>query len=169
MDLHTIPGLASSATTPGRTTRGLRRQYRGVGADVGRRRLVRSTCPSRRQPTTRRRAIARATTCLPRPVCLDAATGKRIWYFQFVHHGIWGLTADGAYPARRDGERQAGEGGCAVTSRRSRMSSTRATGRPVADEERPVPQSDVPGERTAATRCSRPSPLFDRQGVRKTI
>ena len=22
-------------------------------------------------------------------VCLDASTGKRIWHFQFVHHGIW--------------------------------------------------------------------------------
>ena len=22
-------------------------------------------------------------------VCLDATTGKRIWHFQFVHHGIW--------------------------------------------------------------------------------
>src|SRR5262245_8905296 len=22
-------------------------------------------------------------------VCLDAATGKRIWHFQFIHHGIW--------------------------------------------------------------------------------
>ncbi|HCQ99810.1 MAG TPA: quinoprotein glucose dehydrogenase, partial [Acidobacteria bacterium] len=22
-------------------------------------------------------------------VCLDAATGERIWHFQFVHHGVW--------------------------------------------------------------------------------
>ena len=22
-------------------------------------------------------------------VCLDARTGKRVWHFQFVHHGIW--------------------------------------------------------------------------------
>src|SRR4029453_2682770 len=43
----------------------------------------------------------------------------------------------------------------------------RATGRPVWPiEERPVPQSDVPGERTAATQPfpTKPPP-FDRQGV----
>ncbi len=22
-------------------------------------------------------------------VCIDAATGKRVWHFQFVHHPIW--------------------------------------------------------------------------------
>ena len=22
-------------------------------------------------------------------VCLDAATGERVWHFQFVHHGVW--------------------------------------------------------------------------------
>ena len=22
-------------------------------------------------------------------VCLDATTGRRVWHFQFVHHGLW--------------------------------------------------------------------------------
>jgi glucose dehydrogenase len=30
-----------------------------------------------------------AATCSPKLVCLDVRTGKRVWHFQAVHHGIW--------------------------------------------------------------------------------
>ena len=37
-----------------------------------------------------RRAPQRATTSSPsRSSCLDARTGKRVWHFQTVHHGVW--------------------------------------------------------------------------------
>ena len=101
-------------------------------------------------------------------VCLDATTGKRIWHFQFVHHGIWDydtpappilldVTVDGK-PIKAVAQ---------VTKQAFTYVFDRATGRPVWPiEERPVPQSDVPGERTAATQPfpTRPAP-FDRQGV----
>ena len=29
-------------------------------------------------------------------ICLDAKTGKRVWHFQFVHHGLWDYDATAA-------------------------------------------------------------------------
>ena len=37
-------------------------------------------------------------------VCLDATTGKRVWHFQAVHHGLW----DYDFPARADPGRHHG-------------------------------------------------------------
>ena len=101
-------------------------------------------------------------------VCLDATTGKRIWHFQFVHHGIWDydtpappilldLTVNGK-PIKAVAQ---------VTKQAFTYVFDRVTGQPVWPiEERPVPQSDVPGEQTAATQPfpTKPPP-FDRQGV----
>ena len=45
-------------------------------------------------------------------VCLDAATGKRIWHYQIVHHGLWDYdTAGGAQPDRHHRRRAAHQGG----------------------------------------------------------
>ncbi len=101
-------------------------------------------------------------------VALDAATGERAWHFQTVHHGIWDydppaapvladLTVDGReIPAV-----------ALITKQTFTFVFDRRTGEPVWPiEERPVPQTDVPGERTAPTQPfpTRPPP-YDRQGV----
>ncbi len=101
-------------------------------------------------------------------LALDAQTGQLRWHFQGVHHGLW----DYDFPAAPtladitvDGKR------IKAIAQVSKQGFTyvfdRATGKPVWPiEERPVPQSLVPGEKTAATQPfpTRP-PAFARQGV----
>ena len=100
-------------------------------------------------------------------VALDARTGRRLWHFQTVHHGLWDFDLPGApvlYTAEVDGRRVdavavAGKTGFVYAF-------DRVTGEPLWPiEERPVPPSDVPGERAAATQPfpTRPAP-FARQG-----
>lgn len=100
-------------------------------------------------------------------VCLNAETGERVWHFQMVHHGLWDYDLPAA-PVLCNIE-VAGEPVKAVTQV-SKQGFTyvfdRVTGEPVWPiEERPVPQSDVPGERTASTQPfpTKP-PAFERQG-----
>ena len=101
-------------------------------------------------------------------VAVDIKTGKRKWHYQLVHHGIWDfdipcapvlmdLVVDGrnikaiAQPTK--------QGWVYVLDR--------VTGQPVWPlEERPVPQSTVPGEKSSPTQpyVTRP-PAFERQGV----
>ena len=101
-------------------------------------------------------------------VCLDARTGQRIWHFQFVHHGIWDYDIPTA-PTLIDitvGGRQI-KAVAQVTKQAFTYVFDRVTGEPVWPiEERPVPQSTVPGEVTSPTQPfpTRPAP-FDRQGV----
>ena len=101
-------------------------------------------------------------------VCLDAKTGERIWHFQFVHHGIWDYDTPTA-PALVDitvGGRRI-KAVAQVTKQAFTYVFDRVTGEPVWPiEERPVPQSTVPGELTSPTQPfpTRPAP-FDRQGV----
>ncbi len=101
-------------------------------------------------------------------VCLDAATGKRVWHFQFVHHPIWDydppaapnlidITVDGR-PVKAVAQ---------ITKQGFVFVFDRITGTPLWPiEERPVPQSALPGERTAPTQPfpTRPAP-FERFGV----
>ena len=101
-------------------------------------------------------------------VCLDAKTGERIWHFQFIHHGIWDydiptaptlidITVDGR-PIKAVAQ---------ITKQAFTYVLDRVTGEPVWPiEERPVAQSDVPGEQASPTQPfpTRPAP-FDRQGV----
>ena len=101
-------------------------------------------------------------------VCLDARTGRRIWHFQMVHHGVWDYdlpAAPNLVDIRVNGEpvkavaQVSKQGFCYVFDR--------VTGRPIWPiEERPVPQSTVPGERLSPTQPfpTRPAP-FDRQGI----
>ena len=101
-------------------------------------------------------------------VAVDAETGERIWHFQAVHHGVWDydfassavlmdITVDGrAIKA------------VALPSKQAFVYVfDRVTGQPVWPiEERPVPQSNVPGEQLSPTQPfpTKP-PAFELQGV----
>jgi quinoprotein glucose dehydrogenase len=101
-------------------------------------------------------------------VCLDIKTGKMIWYQQLVHHDIWDydmpphpilvdLTVDGK-PVKAVVQ---------FTKQAFAYVFDRTNGRPVWPlVERPVPQTDVPGEWTSPTQPfpSKP-PAFDQQGI----
>jgi quinoprotein glucose dehydrogenase len=102
-------------------------------------------------------------------VCLDAATGKRVWHFQTLHHDIWDYDLP-APPVLIDitvGGRK-----IPAVAQVTKMGFTfvfdRVTGKPVWPiKERRVPQTDVPGEKTAATQPfpTKPAP-FEPQGLR---
>jgi len=101
-------------------------------------------------------------------VCLDAATGKRKWHFQIAHHGLWDY--DPASPPSLVTIPVRGRKIDAVvqlTKQGFAFVFDRVTGEPVWPiEERPVPQSDVPGESTSRTQPfpTKPAP-FSPQGV----
>jgi quinoprotein glucose dehydrogenase len=91
-------------------------------------------------------------------VAADANTGKYLWHFQIVHHDIWDADLTGA-PALFDIKR----GGktipavAAINKVGLLFLLDRVTGKPIYGvEERPVPQSEVPLERTSKTQ---PFPL----------
>ncbi len=101
-------------------------------------------------------------------IALDVRDGHRVWHYQTVHHDIWNydlgmhpvlmdLTVDGiSIPALVQTTKQ----GFVFTLNRE-------TGQPVWPiEERAVPQSEVPGEKTAPTQPfpTRPAP-YARQGM----
>jgi quinoprotein glucose dehydrogenase len=101
-------------------------------------------------------------------VCLDARTGKRVWHFQFVHHGLWDYDATAA-PILVDlvVDGKPIKAVAVVTKQAFTYVFDRVTGRPVWPiEERPAPKGSVPGEWYAPTQPypTRP-PAFDRQGV----
>ncbi len=101
-------------------------------------------------------------------VCLDARTGKRIWHYQLIHHDIWDWDTASApvlLDVRVDG--RARKIVAQVTKQGFIYVFDRVTGEPIWPiVERPVPQSDVPGEKTSPTQPfpTKPAP-FDRQGV----
>ncbi|MCA1584275.1 MAG: pyrroloquinoline quinone-dependent dehydrogenase, partial [Acidobacteria bacterium] len=101
-------------------------------------------------------------------VCLDASTGNHRWHFQIVHHGLWDY--DPPAPPNLVTIRVNGKKIDAVvqlTKQGFAFVFDRVTGEPVWPiEERPVPQSDVPGERTWPTQPfpTRP-PAFTEQGA----
>ena len=101
-------------------------------------------------------------------VCLDAGTGKRIWHFQTVHHDVWDWDLSSA-PILTDitvGGRKI-KAVAQVTKQAFTFVFDRVTGKPVWPiEERPVPQSDVPGEKSSPTQPFPTKPVpFDRQGI----
>jgi len=101
-------------------------------------------------------------------VALDVKTGVRKWHYQTVHHGLWDYDLPCApmlFDMVQNGQK------VKVLAQPTKSAFlfvlNRATGAPIWPiEERPVPQSDVPGEKTSATQPfpTRPAP-FDRQGV----
>lgn len=101
-------------------------------------------------------------------VCLDATTGRRVWHFQFVHHGLWDYdppAAPNLLDITVNGRRI--KAVAQVTKQGFLFAFDRVTGAPIWPiEERPVPPSDVPGERASATQPfpTRPAP-FEYQGV----
>jgi quinoprotein glucose dehydrogenase len=101
-------------------------------------------------------------------VALDAATGKRLWHFQVVHHNIW----DYDLPAQPNLVTLL-RGGKPVPAvvQVTKMGFTfvfdRTTGTPLFDiEERPVPPSEVPGEQAYPTQ---PFPLKPPPYARQSI
>lgn len=101
-------------------------------------------------------------------VALDARTGQRRWHFQMVHHDIWDYdtpTAPTLFDAVIDGRRRKV---LAQTTKQGWVYTfDRETGAPIWPiVERPVPQSDVPGERTAPTQPipTKPAP-YAQQGL----
>lgn len=101
-------------------------------------------------------------------VALDAATGRRVWHFQLVHHDVW----DYDLPAQpvlvdlvRAGRRIAAV--AQVTKMGLVFVFDRSTGTPVFPvEERPVPRSPVAGESTWATQpFPTAPPALSRQSV----
>jgi quinoprotein glucose dehydrogenase len=102
-------------------------------------------------------------------VCLDAHTGKRIWHYQIVHHDIWDYDLP-APPVLVDITvgKQKIPAVVQVTKMGFAFVFDRVTGKPVWPiRERRVPQTDVPGEQTAATQPfpTKPAP-FEPQGLR---
>jgi quinoprotein glucose dehydrogenase len=101
-------------------------------------------------------------------VCLDVKTGRRVWHFQGVHHGLW----DYDFPAAPvlgdiivDGRRISAV--AQVSKQGFVYLLDRRTGAPVWPiEERAVRQSTLPRERTSPTQPfpTRP-PAFERQGL----
>lgn len=101
-------------------------------------------------------------------VCLDARTGKRVWHFQIVHHGVWDYDLPAA-PNLADIEvdGRTVKAVAQITKQGFVFVFDRVTGEPVWPiEERPVPQSSVPGEKTSQTQPfpTRPAP-FEQQGL----
>jgi quinoprotein glucose dehydrogenase len=97
-------------------------------------------------------------------VCLDAATGKRKWHYQLVHHGLWDYDPPGPPVLAKSGKTD-------VVVQLTKMGFAfvfdRVTGKPIWPiEERPVPKSDVPGEQASPTQPfpTKPPP-FAEQGV----
>jgi glucose dehydrogenase len=106
-------------------------------------------------------------------VALDARTGKRLWHFQAVHHDLWDYDfpqAPKLLTVRHDGRNvdiiaQASKQGFLYVF-------DRVTGKPLWPiDEKPVPQTDVPGEVTSPTQPipSMPPPFARQSFTEKDI
>jgi len=101
-------------------------------------------------------------------VCLDAATGKRKWHYQLVHHGLWDYDLPGPpvlATIHVEGKRV--DAVVQLTKMGFAFVFDRVNGKPVWPiAERPVPASDVPGEQAWPTQPfpTRP-PAFEEQGA----
>ncbi len=106
-------------------------------------------------------------------VALDAQTGRRLWHHQLVHHDVWDYDLPQApklLTLKKDGKNvdvvaQATKHGFIFVF-------DRVTGRPFFPiEERPVPQTDVPGEKTWPTQPvpTKPAPFAVQAFTEKDI
>jgi quinoprotein glucose dehydrogenase len=101
-------------------------------------------------------------------VCVDLKTGQRKWHFQIVHHPIWDYDMPAA-PLLMDINVDGRPIKAVAQSTKQGLLYVfdRITGKPVWPiEERPVPQTDVPGEKTSPTQPfpTKP-PAYSRNGV----
>jgi quinoprotein glucose dehydrogenase len=100
-------------------------------------------------------------------VCVEAATGKRVWHYQTVHHGLWDYDLPAApvlCEIKVDGKPI--KAVAQITKTGFTFVFDRVTGKPVWPiEERPVPQSTVDGEKSSPTQPfpTKPAP-YERQG-----
>jgi quinoprotein glucose dehydrogenase len=101
-------------------------------------------------------------------LCLDVETGRRVWHFQTVHHGLWDYdnpAAPNLLDVTVNGKRV--KAVAQITKQGFVYTFDRVTGQPLWPiNEKPVPASDVPGERASPTQPvpSKPAP-FEYQGV----
>ena len=101
-------------------------------------------------------------------VALDVRTGKRKWHYQVVHHDLWDwdlACAPILFDATING--RSVKAIAQPTKQAFLFVFNRETGEPIWPiEERPVPQSSVPKERTSPTQPfpTKPAP-FDLQGI----
>ncbi|MBK9167312.1 MAG: pyrroloquinoline quinone-dependent dehydrogenase [Bryobacterales bacterium] len=91
-------------------------------------------------------------------VALNAATGKRVWHFQTIHHNIWDYDLP-SQPALIEVKR--GRSTVPAVAQATKMGFVflfhRETGKPLFEiAERPVPASEIPGEQAWPTQ---PFPL----------
>ena len=100
-------------------------------------------------------------------VALKAETGERVWHYQLVHHDLWDYdlpTPPNLVTVEHDGQRI--DAVAQVTKTGFVFLFNRQTGEPLFPiEERPVPQTKVPGEKTWPTQPfpTRPQ-AYARQG-----
>ena len=101
-------------------------------------------------------------------LCLDATTGKRVWHFQTVHHGLWDYDLPAApilVDIKVNGRNV--KAVAQLTKTAFTFVFDRVTGKPIWPiEERPAPKGEAPGEWYSPTQPvpTRP-PAFDQQGV----
>jgi quinoprotein glucose dehydrogenase len=102
-------------------------------------------------------------------VCLDVTTGKKVWHYQLVHHGLWDYDPPAAPNLIDITVKGKPIKAVSQTTKQAFVYVfDRVTGEPVWPiEEQPVPASTVPGERASKTQPfpTRPAP-FDIQGAR---
>ena len=101
-------------------------------------------------------------------LALDAATGRRLWHFQTVHHDVWDRdlpAAPNLVTVTRDGARI--DAVAQITKSAFVFLFDRASGKPLFPiEERPVPASDLTGEQAWPTQ---PFPLAPKPFARQAI
>ena len=101
-------------------------------------------------------------------VCVEGATGKLVWYYQFTHHGVWDYdlpAAPALLDVTVDGKKI--KAVAQVTKQGFLYVFDRVTGKPVWPmKEEPVAASTVEGEKLSPTqpRPTLPKP-FERQGI----
>src|SRR5216117_179123 len=101
-------------------------------------------------------------------VCVDLKTGQRKWYFQLVHHPIWDFDMPAA-PLLADinVNGKPVKAVAQATKQGFLFVFDRISGQPIWPiEEKPVPQTDVPGDKTSPTQPipTKPPP-YSRGGV----
>jgi len=101
-------------------------------------------------------------------VALKGKTGEVVWYQQLVHHDLWDYDTPAA-PVLVDIDHQGKKKAVVIQVTKQGLVFTfdRDTGEPIfAVEERPVPQSKIPGEYTSATQ---PFPVKPRPLVKTDL